>query len=131
MTDERGFTLVEALVAFAILAIMLVALYGAVGTSLTGLARSAKYEEAMLIAEGRLAELTALRMLPQVPEGTIEGTSHRWRIEAIAPERAEFAETSISPLRPQRIKLTVSWQENGAPREIAVERQLLLWREPR
>lgn len=131
MTNERGFTLVEALVAFAIMAIMLVALYGALGTSLQGLARSARYEEAVLIAEGRLAELTALRTLPQTLAGTIEGSGHAWKIETIAPPSTELIESSQSPFRPQRIKLTINWQEHGRRREIAVERQILLWREPR
>lgn len=131
MTGERGFTMVEALVAFAILAVMLVALYGAIGTSLNGLARSARYEEAILVAEGRLAELTALRALPPTLEGTIEGSAYRWRVEAVAPAKAEPPELSLSPFRPQRIKLTIAWEENGSPREIAVERQLLLWRDPR
>lgn len=131
MSGERGFTLVEALVAFAILALMLVALYGAVGTSLNGLARSGRYEEAILIAEGRLAELTALRVLPQTLEGQVEGSAHRWKIEATAPAKPEAFETSLSPLRPQRIKLTIAWQELGSTREIVVEREILLWREPR
>jgi general secretion pathway protein I len=131
VTHERGFTLVEALVAFAILALMLVALYGAIGTSLNGLARSARYEEAVLIAEGRLAELTALRRLPPSLEGAVEGSGHRWRIEAIAPERAEMVETSVSPLKVQKIRLTIAWHEQSVTREITVERQILLWREPR
>lgn len=130
MTDQRGFTLVEALVAFAILALMLVALYGAAGTSLNGLARSARYEEAILIAEGRLAELTALRRLPAALEGAVENGGQRWRIEVLAPSTIEPFETSLSPLRPEKIKLTILWQEQGGTRQIAVERQILLWREP-
>ena len=131
MTGERGFTIVEALVAFAILATMLVALYGAIGTSLNGLARSARYEEAILLAEGRLAELTALRVLPPTREGTIEGSSYRWHVEAVEPAKQEPPELTLSPFRAQKIKLTISWEENGSARKIVVERQLLLWRDPR
>lgn len=131
MTGERGFTLVEALVAFAILATVLVALYGATGTSLNGIARSARYEEAVLAAEGRLAELTALRTLPPVREGTIEGSVFRWRIETVEPDSAASPELTLSPFQAQRIKLVIAWVENGVSREITVERQLLLWRETR
>ncbi|MFM9862306.1 MAG: prepilin-type N-terminal cleavage/methylation domain-containing protein [Micropepsaceae bacterium] len=130
MKGERGFTLVEALVAFAILAVMLVALYGAVGTSLNGLARSARYEEAILIAEGRLAELAAVRKLPQAREWAIEGSGYRWRVDVVVPEKLEPAELSLSPFRAEKIKLTVAWQELGSSREIVVERQILLWRDP-
>lgn len=128
MTRQRGFTLVEALVALAIMSVTLVALYGAIGTSLNGLARSARYDEAVLIAESRLAELAALRVLPASLEGTVDGSGHRWRIEPVA-EPADPNEITGSALRRQRIKLTIGWQEDGRERTIMVERQLLLWRE--
>jgi general secretion pathway protein I len=130
MKGARGFTLVEALVAFAILAATLIALYGALGTSLAGIARASRHEDAVLVAESRLAELNAIRALPALLEGAVDGTGFRWRIEAIADDKPEPPEIAASPLRPQRIKLAIFWEENGAKREIIVERQLLLWREP-
>jgi hypothetical protein len=42
-----------------------------------------------------------------------------------------LVETSVSPLKAQKIRLTIAWVEQGATREIAVERQILLWRDPR
>ena len=122
MKGARGFTLIEALVAFAILATMLVALYGALGTSLQGLSKSARYEEAVLAAEARLAELTATRALPQLLDGAIEGSAFKWHIDVIPDDGPEPPERAISPLRPQRIKLEILWQEGGAPHKIAVER---------
>ena len=78
MKNERGFTLVEALIAFAILAVVLVALYESMGTSLSGLARAGRFDEAVLIAESRLAELDAMTTLPEAPfENAVEGTAYR------------------------------------------------------
>ena len=130
MNTERGFTLIEALVAFAILALALVALYGAMGTSLAGLARATRTDEAILVAEARLAELAALRRLPPVPEGAIEGTPYAWRIDPLPDPAPEPETLRFSPLRGQRIKLTIHWRENGAPHQISVERRLLVWRAP-
>ena len=130
MTHQRGFTLVEALVAFGILALALVALYGAMGTSLSGLARATRTDEAILVAEARLAELAALRQLPPVLEGAVEGKAYSWRIEVLPDPEAEPDALKFSSLRAQRIKLTILWRENGAPRQIAVERRLLVWRAP-
>ncbi|MBP6013422.1 MAG: prepilin-type N-terminal cleavage/methylation domain-containing protein [Alphaproteobacteria bacterium] len=126
--NARGFTLVEALVAFAILALTLTALYGALGTSLAGIARSTKNDEAVLIASSKLAELAVLRALPSAAEGAVEGTDFRWRVEPIAEAQPEGPEYAGTPLRTQRLKLTIRWRENGTTRSIAVERRLLVWR---
>lgn len=125
--NARGFTIVEALVAFAILALSLVALYGALGTSLGGLARATRHDEAVMALTAKLTEITAMRALPPALEGTIEGTPFRWRIERLA-EAETLAPAPGVPLRLQRITLSVTWKESGAARSIAVERRLLLWR---
>ncbi len=126
--NARGFTLVEALVAFAILALTLTALYGALGTSLAGIARSTKNDEAVLIASSKLAEIAALRAIPSAAEGAVENTAFRWRVEPIADPQPEGPEYAGTPLRAQRLKLTISWRENGTTHSIAVERRLLIWR---
>lgn len=130
MRDERGFTLVETLIAFAILSLTLVALYGAFGTSVTGLARARGVDEAVLIAQSRLAELAAAKVLPPVFEGGVEGSSYRWRLELVPSEASEPPEQATAPLRPQKIKLVVDWLENGRRRQVAVEQILLLQRQP-
>lgn len=131
MKGERGFTLVEALIAFAILAVTLVALYQALGTSVVGLARASRHDEAVLIAQSRLSELAALP-LPSATssEGDIEGTPYRWRFELIPDVTAEAPEIAASPVRLQKVKLTVSWDEGGVQRRISVDHVLLVLRQP-
>jgi general secretion pathway protein I len=131
MRSERGFTLVEALIAFAILAIVLVALYETMGTSVSGIGRAGRLDEAVLIAESRLAEIEALRTAPQGEvEGSVEGTAYRWRIEPVADATPEPPEFAASPLRLQKIKLRVLWREGEVKREVVVERLLLVQRQP-
>lgn len=130
MTSERGFTLVETLIAFAILAVTAVALYEAMGTSVRGIATSSRLDEAVLIAEARLAELGALDMMPAALDGAVEGTIYRWRVAPVADETSEVPAFSASPLRAQKVKLIVTWPENGRTKEIAIERLLLLQRRP-
>lgn len=129
MTRARGFTLIEALIAFAILALTLVALYGAMGTGLRGMALSSRLDEAVLVAESRLAELGELKTLSGPIDGAVEGTGYRWRVEPLADEGAEPPEFAASPLRLQKVKLIVSWLEAGRRRDISVERTLLLQRQ--
>jgi general secretion pathway protein I len=128
MKGERGFTLVEALIAFAILAVTLVALYEAMGTSVRGMARASQLDEAVLVAESRLAELSLLRSLPAQLEGESDG--YRWRVTPIEDEGPEAPDLATAPLRAQKVKLTVARREAGVAKEIAVERVVLLERQP-
>lgn len=130
MRHEQGFTLVEALIAFAILAVTLVALYGVFGTSAAALARTARLEQAVLLAQSKLDELDVVRAAPAALEGPFEGTGYSWRIELLPEQTPEPPELAVSPLRTQRLKLMVAWMENGRRREIAVEKIILVERQP-
>jgi general secretion pathway protein I len=84
----RGFTLVEVLVALAILAIALAAAVRSVALSTDSTAEHKKRVLAGLVAENRLGEFIARRAWPGV--GMTEGTERqagldfRWRAEVIA-----------------------------------------------
>jgi len=85
---EPGFTLVEVLVALAILAIALAAASRSVALSTDSTAEHKQRVLAGLVAENRLGELVARRAWPAV--GVSEGTERqaglefRWRAEVIA-----------------------------------------------
>ena len=57
---ERGFTMLEALVAFAIMAVAFTALLQAFGSGLTGLERAEHHAQAALQARSKLAEVGVL-----------------------------------------------------------------------
>lgn len=113
MSGERGFTIMESLVALAVLAVVVVALYEAIGTGFRTFDRATEAEEAVLVAQSQLDDIIAARRLPQMREGRVDGTRFAWRVDVV--ERAAQL---------VRLKLAVTW--TGGGRGIAVERLLLL-----
>jgi type II secretion system protein I len=129
MNSERGFTLVETLMAFAILAVVLVTLYEAMGTGLKGFERAAANEAALLAVQSQLDTLAAMPALPhEALSGTIEGTPFRWQAMHLPDPAADAEHLRSSPLRLQRLRLIVSWVEGGAERSLAVEKTFLVTR---
>lgn len=96
---DRGFTLVEVLVALAILAIAMAAAGRSVALSTDSAAAHRQRVLAGLVAENRLGELVARRGWPGV--GVTEGTERqagvdfRWRAEVIATPHAGLRRVEI------------------------------------
>jgi general secretion pathway protein I len=91
----RGFTLLEVMVALAILAGALLALSDVVGGALRNHVRAQQLEVATLLARGRMVALeegferTGFRDFDQTEEGTFEEEGHpeiRWKAEVVKPE---------------------------------------------
>ena len=76
---DAGFTLLEVLVAFAILAVMMVPILQVFGNGLgvTGTARG--YAEGALLARSKLAELTAGKLMEGDSSGNFDERGYRWR----------------------------------------------------
>jgi general secretion pathway protein I len=91
----RGFTLLEVMVALAVLALALTAASDVVGGALRNHVRARQLEVATMLARGRLAEAEAkfeeegFRDFDQTEEGTFEDDGHpevTWKVEAIKPQ---------------------------------------------
>ena len=92
MRRVRGFTLIEVVVAFAILALSLGVLYEAFGGALRRSAVSTQRELAALRADSLLAEFRGSGgLLPQPASGRDEATGLEWRVthKAFLAEHAE------------------------------------------
>lgn len=90
----RGFTLVEVVVAFAILALALGALYESFGGALRRSASASRDELSMLRAESLLAEFRGSGgLLPAPRSGRDAETGLEWSI-AVKPYPAEIAASS-------------------------------------
>jgi general secretion pathway protein I len=92
---RRGFTLLEVMVALAVLALALTAVSDVVGGALRNHVRARQLEVATMLARGRLAEAEAkyeeegFRDFDQTEAGTFEDDGHpevTWKLEAIKPQ---------------------------------------------
>lgn len=81
---RRGFTLLEALIAFTILAVALAALLRAFGAGIGGLTRAEAYGTAALHARSKLEEVgSVLPIEPGSREGGFDD-GYRWRVDISA-----------------------------------------------
>ena len=102
---QRGFTLLETLVALAILAIALSAAFRALGVTAQSAAELRERTLGDWVAENRLAELRATGAWPQpgVSEGSAEqaGRSYRWREEVKTTPNPLFRRVDLSVFAPE------------------------------
>lgn len=131
MPRQRGFTLLEVLVAFVIAAMALGVLFN---TALSGAAtvrNAGLYETALALAQSRLALQGRFVMREGVSEG--EDGPFRWRVQT-----TRVAEASGQPglvnwarqagqMRPilYRVTTTVGWRSEGRSREVRLDTQRL------
>ena len=100
MTRARGFTLLEVIVATAIAATALLALYGAAGATSRNAAVLRDRTYGQLVASNRLAELRARRAWPAT--GTLQGTSDMagrrwtWRAQVLTTDDAAIRRVDFS-----------------------------------
>ena len=94
-TKEQGFTLVEVLVAFAILTLGLTVLYQLFGDSVGQTGRSDMRREALLIAQSKLAEVSARRpILPGETSGDA-GRDFSWQARVRTRDQADESRASV------------------------------------
>jgi len=84
---EAGFTLLEVLVAFVIAALASIVLYRAGFSGAAAAATAARYQEAVVRAESRLASLGTLTALQAEQLSGDDGGGFHWQI-TIAPEES-------------------------------------------
>lgn len=115
--QQRGFTLLETLVALSVLAISLGVIYQIFGTSLRNMEYAKDYSYAQMLAESKLSELG--KGIPVV-EGAIEGEvdeKYLWRVDMVPlPPLQEEDET----IKRMKIDFKITWEENNRTRFIDV-----------
>lgn len=113
----RGFTLIEVVVAFAVLSLALAALYRVFALSAHQVQRIEQYGEALALAELKLTE--AERSLAAGRGETREGFSWERRVEPfIAPPPDASGQPGIAPYR---ITVEVRWERAGRRQQVLLE----------
>ena len=120
---QSGFSLLEILVAFSILALSLGVLLNIFSTAMRGVGLGAEYSKAASLLDARLAALGS-----EIPvetgslsgsEGDREGQEYRWQI-TLSPfgEIDEFQ--ALGELELFQVDVEVTWEAGGGERRIAV-----------
>ena len=115
-----GFTLLEVVVAFTVLAVSLGAIFYAFGTGATNAALSERYTIATLLAESQLA---ATGVETPLVFGASEGKltdGYRWRqtVSPIGNSTAEPSKRQTAQL--YEVVLEVLWDESGKTRSVSL-----------
>lgn len=111
--NQRGLTLLELLVAFAIMAMSLALLYRIMGGSARSVADIERYQHATVLAQSLLA------LRDTVPEGGWQqsgaSAGYQWRIQS-APYDTGVTGPGIPLLH--EVALSIAWEEGGRERSL-------------
>ena len=122
---DAGFTLLEVVVATAIAAIALVALFQAGSTGLLTVHEATRIEAAVDRAQSHLAEFADTRAVtPGESEGD-DGDGYHWRLTArrIASQPADEPDQVNAPSSLYDIAVTISWGAGRHQRSVELETQ--------
>lgn len=133
---ERGFTLLEVLIAFAIAAIALAVLYqGALG-GLRGSSVAARVQEATVRARSHMAALGRGTALIAGDQDGDDGGGFRWHTRVVplgttsghrgSDQGDEADDAPRRPLSLFAVVVTISWQQDGVTRQITLESRRLM-----
>jgi general secretion pathway protein I len=113
----RGFSLLEVLVAFVILALVLAVLMRIFSGALRNIGAAEGYSQAVAIAESKLA---AIGVDAPLAEGSNAGSGngYSWRIVVRREEAGAPVLESVQPDELYRVEVTVSWGEAPAARSV-------------
>ena len=113
ITRQKGFSLLEVLVAFTVLALSLGVLFQLFSTAVRGVLQSEHYTRALIIAESRLALLGREEPLEQGQKEGIEADIYRWRAE-VTPYVDGEATSELMRVEPYQVSVHVGWDEAEA-----------------
>lgn len=131
---QRGYTLIEVLVAFAVLALALTLLLGTLSGASRQVHWSAVAGRAALHAESLLAQTGVGETLqPGRRDGDFEDGRYRWALD-VAPydDPTRAPQTTRDPFSPQlmQLRLQVAWGDGGRGEQIVVDSLRLVAPDP-
>ena len=122
---QRGFTLIEVMVAFIIAALALGVLFQAASSSGTAAHQAGYYEEAVSRAKSHMAMVgREADIAPGEREGD-DGSGFRWRVK-ITPSAAAQPPQGSTPqnrLMLYNVEVSVSWSDGGRAHSVVLHTQ--------
>lgn len=107
-----GFSLLEVLVAFVILALALGVLMRVFSGSLNNIGTSARYTQALALAESKLAAVGIDTPLERGESAGVDGQGNSWRITVKPHQEASSGPENVAmPLELYEVEVNVGWEE--------------------
>lgn len=116
-TRSAGFTLIEVLVAFSILAVSFAVLFEVFGSALDHMGRTERERLAILLARSKLAEVGLNKPLQEGEDVGRLGDEFDWHI-VVNPGKPD-SDTAVVSAHPVRV--TVHWKEGASARKLTLE----------
>jgi len=121
---EAGFSLIEVVVALALLGLILGVLSDSLRTGLGSAARAAAIEPPLAVAEARLAAVGVTEPLAPGRTSGVDARGIGWQLSIDAFHDDDFdGPSSDAPGVPKlyRVRVTVTWSQGGAPRSVSLD----------
>lgn len=126
MKSQRGFTLLEVLVATTLMAIAVVSLLAALNTSMRNASRLTNHDRAALVAKRKMEDLLAQPRLPrmQIIEGPLSpatdaGLEGGWRAQMLPFEAPPMPQSGMPVLN--RVECEIWWMEGASRKSFRIE----------
>ncbi len=121
---DRGFTLIEVLIAFLIAAMAVAALVHTTTGAVTSSRVAGRYDEAVARAQSHLAALSASPLTDSDRQGD-EGGGFHWRVRVAMAgtthAASQFRAIPRSAITLYRITVTISWTEGERSRAVQLD----------
>jgi prepilin-type N-terminal cleavage/methylation domain-containing protein len=121
---EAGFSLIEVVVALALLGLVLAVLIDSVRSGLGSASRAAALAPPLALAEAKLAAVGITAPLAPGDTSGQDASGIGWRVSVDDYRDDGFAGPSAdAPGVPKlyRVRVTATWQQGGAPRSLSLE----------
>jgi general secretion pathway protein I len=115
---QCGFSLLEVLVAFSVLALSLGVLMQTFSLSSRNIGISADYAKALALAESKLDEVGDLIAIEEPAAGEALEGAFSWRLDSV-PMASDYA--GPSAVVPYRVTVVVEWGPPGQRRNLSLE----------
>ena len=115
-----GFSLLEVLVAFAVLSVSLTAILGVYSTGFRSSSTAERYAIATQLVESKLKEVSVAGALQEGVERSAPTEQYVWRATVRPLEWQGSTGSEAHPLRPYEITVSAYWTEAGRDHEVSI-----------
>jgi general secretion pathway protein I len=119
---QAGFSLLEVLVAFSVLALSLGVLLQIFSTAMRGVDLAGQYSEAVLLAESRLASVGSAIPL-EAGNYVGDDAGYRWQV-SLAPYADPLSDANLTnpgAPEPLQVRVEVRWRDGERERSLALD----------